>query len=208
MRAAAVLFAALALAAPAGAQETSVVGTAVIGGKKVELLSDRSWRFAEVGAAQGTCVPINLTLSFCGSILDWKPIPTTGSEFTRLFRHDSRTYAGVIYEEVGREDGMDAEFMRNVVIENAAAATGIPPAEIPIHDVQDKALDGIPAETIAYGASINGLDVVYMNTILNGPRHTVQLVSWTIGADLTDQTREAHRGFTEGFDFPQPELLQ
>ena len=191
------LAALIMFALPLTAQSGEVVGTAVLGGKRVELLGDRTWRFADEVQAEGPCVPINTVLTFCGTIFDWRPVDTTGTEFIRLFRHDSRTYGGIIFEEVGSAEGMDLEFMRNIIIENAAMGTGVQPQDIPIHDVQAVEVDGHPAETVIYGATFNGLDIIYLNTIVNSENHNVQFVVWTIGDTLTDEGRAAARSFNE-----------
>ena len=124
MRAAAIAVMLCALAATGGQAaedtEANVVGTTVLGGKRVELLSDNTWRFSEFSSSEQGCVPINTVLEFCGSILDWRPSGTQGTDFTRVFKRNARTYAGIIYEEIGEADGLDIEAMRNIAIENVA----------------------------------------------------------------------------------------
>ncbi len=205
--------AALALAAslalPATAQDTDVVGTTILGGKRVELLSDKTWRFADLADSNdGKCVPINTVLAFCGTIFDWRPIGTAGTEFTRQFRHDSRSYAGIIFEELGATDGMDLEFMRNAIIENAAMGAGVRPAEIPIHDAQSTTVDGQPGETIVFSVNFDGLEVTFQNTIVNAPHHNVQFVVWTIGPELTEDGKALHEAFLDAQRITFPEANQ
>ena len=195
------------LALPVAADNATVVGNAVLGGKRVELLSDNTWRFVDLAEpSDGKCVPINTVLTFCGTIFDWRPVGTTGTEFLRQFRHDSRTYAGIIYEELGSADGMDMEFMRNAVIENVAAGTGIRPEEVPIFDVRSITIDDLPAETIVYGANFQGLDVIYQNTIVNAPNHNLQFVIWTIASELGDDAKSLNDSFLNAIriTFPEP----
>ena len=206
-RIAALLF--LSLALPAHAEDAQVVGTSVLGGKRVELLNDNTWRFAEFGDDEDAgCVPVNQVLSFCGTIFDWRPVDTTGTEFLRQFQHDSRTHAGILYEEVGAADGMDMEFMRNAVIENAAMGTGVRPEEIPVHGAETRTVDGHPAETVIYGANFNGLDIVYINTIVNSDHHNLQFVIWTVGKAVTDKGRAASEGFLKSMRITFPEAAQ
>lgn len=182
----------LATQAPAA----EVVGTAVLGSKRVELLNDNTWRYADVSDdSEAGCVPINNRLGFCGSILNWRPIDTSGTEFLRQFRHNDRIYAGIIHEELGAADGMDAEFMRNVIIENAALGSGVNPAEIPIHGVEETEVDGQPAETIIFGANFSGLDVVFQNTLVNAENFNLQLVVWSIGAEVSDEAKKMKANF-------------
>ncbi len=184
----------LAVSLPAAAQD--VIGTAVIGGKKVELLSDQTWRYAEIGTtSDGPCVPIDNRLTFCGSILDWRPISTSGTEFIRQFRHSERIYAGIIHESLGADDGVDQEFMRNAVIENVAMFTNTRPEEIPIYDVKVTEVDDQSAETIIYGAVYNGLDIVYQNTLINGPDYNLQFVVWSVGKELSEDAASMNENF-------------
>ncbi len=181
-------------AGPVFAQE--VLGTAVIGGKRVELLSDNTWRYFDADrATEAGCVAIDNRLSFCGSILNWRPLPTAGTEFIRQFRHSDRVYAGIIHEGLGANDGMDADFMRNAIIENVASFTGARPQDIPIHNVTETEVDGQPAESITYGAKFEGLDIIYQNTLVNGPDFNLQFVVWSIGSEVTDEAREMNDNF-------------
>ena len=193
---------------PAVAEDAAVIGTAVLGGKRVELLSDNTWRFAEFGDEDPSCVPINSVLSFCGTIFDWRPIDTSGTEFLRQFQHDSRIHAGILYEEVGAADGMDMDFMRNAVIENAAMGTGVRPEEIPIHAATLGDVDGHPSETITYGATFNGLDFVYQNTIVNFDHHNLQFVVWSVGDTANDKARAASDNFIQSMRITFPEAAE
>lgn len=182
------------MAGPVSAQD--VVGTAVIGGKRVELLNDNTWRYFDAGAeTEDGCVPIDDRLSFCGSILNWRPLSTAGTEFIRQFRHSDRVYAGIIHERLGANDGVDAGFMRNAIIENAASFTGVRPEEIPIHGIDELEVDGQAGETIIYGAVFEGLDIVYQNTLVNGADFNLQFVVWSIGKDLSDEARDMNASF-------------
>ena len=193
---------------PAFAEDAKVIGTAVLGGKRVELLNDNTWRFAEFGDEEAGCVPINSILSFCGTIFDWRPVDTAGTEFLRQFQHDSRTHAGILYEEVGAADGMDMDFMRNAVIENAAMGTGVRPEEIPIHAATVGEVDGQPSETITYGATFNGLDFVYQNTIVNSEHHNLQFVVWSVGDTVGDKAKAASDNFVQSMRILFPEATE
>jgi hypothetical protein len=183
---------------PAAAQD--VIGTSVIGGKRIEILSDNTWRYSDFDRkGDGPCVPIDNRLTFCGSILDWRPMNTTGTDFVRQFKHSERIYAGVIHENLGASDGVDNEYMRNIVIENVAMFTNVRPEEIPIFGVEPVEVDGTPAETIVYGAIFNGLDIVYQNTLINGDDFNLQFVVWSVGDQLSEDAVEMNANFLSSF---------
>lgn len=197
-------FLVVALAVPVTAQDGAVVGSAIVKGKRVELLDDNTWRYADPGAADSGCETINAILQTCGLQDVWSSISTNGTEFIRQYRKDSRTYAGILFEDVGAADGATMEFMRNIVIENAAAGTGVQPEDIPILDVATLTVDGNAAERISYAANFNGVDFIFQNTIVNAPNHNIQLVIWNIGKELNDSNRAANDSFVEAMriDFP------
>jgi hypothetical protein len=201
-----VLIALLSLGTPGLAQD--VVGTSVLGGKRVELLSDNTWRFAEVPEADGACEPINNVLSFCGTIFDWRPSRTSGTDFIRVFNHSDQIAAGIIYEELGAADGMDLAFMRNVVIETAADATGMRPEDVVISNVEEHTVSGLPAETISYEVVMNGLDLRYHNTIVSTENHTFQLVSWNVGKEEPEEFAEVADSFVEAVRITLPEAAE
>ncbi len=173
-----------------------VIGRAVIGGKRVELLNDKTWRYANANDnTEATCVPIDNRLTFCGSILDWRPLGTDGTEFVRQFRHNARIYAGIIHEELGADDGLDQAFMRNIIIQNAATFSGSRPEDIPIYGVENVDVDGLAGETITFGALFEGLNITYQNTLVNGPDFNLQFVVWSIGKELTQEARDMNVKF-------------
>lgn len=193
------------IALPLAAQNAKVVGTAIVDGQRVELLSDRSWRYAEAATTERGCAEINHVLQLCGVSDRWTSLDTTGTEFIRQFRLNSRTYSGIIYEELGAADGLTAEFMRQAVLENAAMFTGVRAEDIPVISIDTLTVDENPAERVVYGAKFNGLDIVYQNTIVNAANHNIQVVVWSVGAELTDEAQNANADFINAIriDFPR-----
>ena len=49
---------------------------------------------------------------------------------------------------------------------------------------------------MTYAIQLNGLDVVYQNTILIADTHTIQFLVWTIGSDYTDTQKSVAQDFT------------
>lgn len=183
----------VAMASPAPAQD--IVGTAVLGGKKVELLSDNTWRFMQT-TGPSTCVAMHSAIEFCGSILNWRPAKATG-DFTRVFTYDHRTSAGYIVEDVGTNDGVNPEFMRSLILEYAAEGSEITVEEVPVLGVFDTEIDGHPAETIVYGTRPNGVSFVFANTVFLHDRLTVQAIVWSMGKEYTPELESIHADFIE-----------
>ncbi|MDP5216171.1 hypothetical protein Q5Y75_02990 [Ruegeria sp. 2205SS24-7] len=181
----------LGIPSEAGAQE--VVGTAVLGGKKVHLLGDGTWEYSKSDGPQ-KCVAIHKNIDFCGSVFDWKPVGAR-FDFSHLFQHTNRLHAGLIIEEIGFQDGNNIEFMRGNAIDTLADASGVLPEQIPVLLVEESEIGKFSGETIVYGARIDGLNIVYANNIFIEDNLTMQVVVWNIASEYTDEHREWNSDF-------------
>jgi hypothetical protein len=173
--------------APAAMAQT-IVGTALIGGKKVELLSNNTWRYE--GAVKGECQSLGLGLSFCGSTDIWKPTTPPNDATAAQYHFDDRHYGQFIVEGLGSDDGMTKDFMREAVITNGATATGVRATDIPVLAVFDTEVDGKPSETVIYAMNFDGLDVVFANSITILPKRSFQSITFAIGTDYSDRHKE------------------
>ncbi|MCP3972325.1 MAG: hypothetical protein GY717_18775 [Rhodobacteraceae bacterium] len=172
-----------------------VIGSAVVGGKKIEILSDQTWRY-QSRTEISKCVPVHSDVSFCGSILNWRPQAKSGY-FSAIFSHSARIYGGLIIEDIGTNDGINHEYMRGTVLETAADAVGVAVEYIPVLDVFHQEVDGREAETIVYGARVDGVGFVYANTISIAENLTVQALVWGVGTEFTDKHRMWNEDFLE-----------
>lgn len=182
----------LATAAPALAQ--SAVGKAVVGGKTVTLFDDGTWKYADAtsGAATAVCTDITPGVQFCNGSLDWMPSPAASAEINAAYRIDARHYAQYLIEDLGSDDGITADFMRQVVLDNAKMATGNTAEVI---DVQPAKLGGLTGDTVIYKVAINGVDVVFANAVFVEPKRVMQIMTYAIGTEYTPQ----HAGFQADF---------
>ena len=85
--------------------------------------------------------------------------------------------------------------MRGVAIDTIAAASGVSPEEIPVLNLFDSEVDGQPAETMVYSASLDGLPVIYANTLILTETETTQATVFFVGTSFTDANRERHAEF-------------
>ena len=198
-----ILIALALLATSAMAQEVVGKGT-VRTGEKVELLSDGTWRSVGAVPESGDCTRINDVLSFCAPETRWAPESTLGTDFIRSYQFSDRLYAGIIFEALGEADGIDAAVMREIVVTNVAAVTNVTEDEVPVFDMKDVQVDGIPAETIVYGGNFSGLPFIYFNTIVTSERHTIQLLTWSVDREPTSQHEERHAEFLDNVRLALP----
>lgn len=184
----------LSLASPVLAQ--SIVGSAMVDGKTVNLFDDGTWASPPATTLDGDaeCVALHPQIQFCGDPLIWRSERSVG-DFDRLFSLGETTFAGVILEPFGRADNVNPDFMRTMALDNAAEASGISTKDVPVLGLETQEFDGYEAETMAYGARINGVGVVYANSFIIFDHLTVQAVVWEIGEEYSDD----HRARTESF---------
>jgi hypothetical protein len=182
------------LALPGVALAQSSVGKAVVGGKTVTLFDDGTWKYADAAAAltPGACEDVTPTVQFCAAALGWTSTPPASPEINAAYRIDARHYAQYLIEDLGSDDGLTPEFMRQVVLDNAQMATGNTPEVI---DVQPVTLGALTGDTVVYKAKINGLDVVFANSVFVEPKRVMQIMTYAIGGEYTPQ----HAGYQVDF---------
>lgn len=190
----AILALATCLFGPGLAFAQSAVGKAVVGGKTVTLFDDGTWKYADAAGSvtPAGCTDITPAVQFCGASLGWISTPVASAEINAAFRIDARHYAQYLIEDLGSDDGLSAEFMRQVVLDNAQMATGNTPEVI---DVQPATLVGLTGDTVIYKARINGLDVVFANSVFVEPKRVMQIMTYAIGSEYSPQ----HAGYQAEF---------
>jgi hypothetical protein len=182
-----------ALVAPGSAFAQSAVGKAVVGGKTVTLFDDGTWKFAEAGASvQTACEDVTPSVQFCGSALGWSTTAPASPEINAAYRIDARHYAQYLIEDLGSDDGLTPDFMRQVVLDNAQMATGNTPEVV---DVTSVTLGGLTGDTVVYTVKINGLDVVFANSVFVEPKRVMQVMTYAIGKEYTSQHAGYHAEF-------------
>lgn len=184
------IFALLAcLATPGYSLAQSVVGKAVVDGKIVTLFDNGTWSYATTaGEPPADCSDVTPTVQFCGGALGWGWTQPASAEINAAYRIDARHYAQYLIEDLGSDDGITAEFMRQVVLDNAKIATGNTPEII---DVKTVALGRLTGDTVIYKVKINGLDVVFANSVFVEPKRVMQIMTYAIGDEYTPQ----HAGY-------------
>ncbi|WP_322888962.1 MULTISPECIES: hypothetical protein [unclassified Yoonia] len=178
---------------PSLASSQTVISRAMVDGRTVTLLDDGTWRFAD--RDDTGCDLIVQRVEFCGLADGWRNIPPQTAEITAAYRFDDRHYGQMIVEELGTVDGLTLHFMRDIVIENAAAAAAVRPSDVVVIDVFESRVSEIPVETIVYHVAINGLPVVFANAIYTSKNRTMQLITFSIGSQFTDMHRSLHDDF-------------
>ena len=170
-----------------------VLGRSVVDGRNITIFADGTWDYDE--ASDAACALIARGVTFCGEAEGWQPTPPPTSEITASYRFDDRHYGQMIIETLGEEDGLTAKAMRQIVVQNAAAATGVSASDIAVLDIYPSEVSGNEIETIVYALDVDGLNVVFANGISTSPRQTMQLMTYAIGAQYTDRHRALHEDF-------------
>jgi hypothetical protein len=182
---------ALLLLAPTATLAQTVVGRAIVDGRPVTLLDNKTWAFA--GDTKPGCAELSPKLSFCGDPDRWVPSTKPNPDVIAAYRHDSLHYGQMIVEDIGTDQGLTMQAVRQFILEFAAASSGgVPPIVISTEPATVGSLSG---ETIVYGFNVAGIDTVYANTILLGDTTLVQLITYQLGDEYTDKHAELHAEF-------------
>lgn len=191
----AMVLALLSLAIPANAAVE--IGKALIEGKIVILYDDNTWQFeGEAKAASSTCDELSRRIEFCKGATTYEQVAAANNELLGQFRKDDRNYAMIIEEEVGTKDGMTLEFMRSAIFENQIAG-GVKKEDIIIIDTNEGEEFGQDATFVAMATSLEGLKLVYAYTIMISETTTVQLITYALGQELTDEIIDNHNEFLD-----------
>ena len=174
----------------ATAQES--VGKAVVDGKVVVLYSDGTWQYE---SGEAGCSPIAKGITVCPGNEGWMKASNASADAAATFRLDDRNYAMIIDEKLGVADGLNKEFMTKAVITNVAIGANIPESEVLTMNIEDGQLFGRDKRTITYGAPIDGLDVVYVNSVVFSENRTLQILTYSIGKVFTDEMGANHQSF-------------
>jgi len=173
-----------------------VVGEAFIDGRKVILKSDGSWDYSKSSAEveSGDCDTVGEYL-LCLNQTGWAEATPHGDMQLMYQRGD--IFFGVVSEGIGREDGVSYSLLRDHVLKVLADRANKPVSSInQIDHTEDFAgLGG--SETIVYASEIDGLPVVYHNTMKILPGQTVQFIVFTVGSRSSAEVDAAARSVIE-----------
>ncbi len=177
------------------------VGSSLVNGKAIELFSDYTWRYRSDSDETG-CLSIKSGIEFCEVSGSWAKTRSSSNEDSSAeFRYDDKNYGMVIVEEVGADDGMGLEFMKSVVVDNFAGAAGISKEDVLVLAVEDGSVSGKSSSMVVYGGKVDGLPLIYSNTIVSEPSRTSQFVTYSIERELSEEHRRLHNEFLSAVRF-------
>lgn len=188
---------ATSILAPAQAQES--VGKTQVDGHTVTLFANQTWRY-DANSASGDCTQVTIDFSFCGDPKFWQYTQPVETDIVAQYRIDDRSYALFVHEGLGANDGMSLEFMKKAVIVNAAAAASVNPNEIIVLEARQVEIDGQAAEKQTYILSLDGLTLVFSNSILVTDNYSLQAITYVIGKNDTEQGAQLHTDFLAQID--------
>ncbi|MEL6435385.1 MAG: hypothetical protein AAFP99_01190 [Pseudomonadota bacterium] len=150
---------------------------------------------AEAADADPSCSSISRGVSFCGDKATWTPLDRAPGAASAIFHHSDTNYGVFIVEDFGTKDGASTALIREAIIQNAAGGAGIAPSEVPILTSYAVAVDETSAETIVYTVNLNGVDIVYANTIIVSEDRSVQAMTHVFGQEFTEAHQSLHAEF-------------
>lgn len=195
----------LALAGAATISSAKQVGTAVVNGRIVILDSDGTWKYQDGapdgGNASAGCETLE-HIKLCLDSSGWANANLPG-DFIGSYSTGGKYFLGIVYEPNGTKDGYTYEFLQQAIIQNAAAAAGTGPENIPILDSKTDIAEMDGFRSVTYNVTINGAPFVFHNIFKIYPDRAVQFAFWSIGREYTDDFREKVGKFAQGVSFDE-----
>ena len=182
----ALLLFSILIAAPTICFAQSEVGTSVVDGKTVELLSNFTWKYKE--ERQDSCQSVKYTVAFCGAGRLWQSTPPTG-DAAAAYKHDDANYGEFIVEQFGSKQGLALDAMRKIVVDNAASAAGIKAADVDILSDEAVSVDGHNGETLVYKVTIEHIPCLFLNTVVITDIYTMQIITYSVSSDISEAKR-------------------
>jgi hypothetical protein len=176
------LLAALFISGAALAQ--TVVGRSIVDGKVALLYDNNTWTYEDAGDGNTGCTNVTPRVQFCGESLGWRSSPPGSTEINAAYQIDAAHYAQYLIEDLGTDNGFNAEFMRRAVLDNASSFAG---SDAEVIDVQPATLGDLSGETIVYRTNVNGVDVVFANAVFVDTTLTMQIMTYAIAASYTPE---------------------
>lgn len=184
---------ALALLSPMAALGQAVVGQGIVDGKIIEILSDKTWRYAAgADATAPHCQLMDGTVSFCADGSAWQATTALSAEADGSFVKDGSYYGMLIVDRFGTEAGISPQMMRDAVLQNARRATPVEPTVISVTPVT---VDGQQGETIVFLTAYNGASLVFSDTTVIGATQSLQIITYTLGKVYAPDQVAAHEEF-------------
>ena len=180
----------------------SILGTAIINNKTVEVLDNNTWRYKSSDRQDlSNCDSFKLGVYFCNDE-EWKNTEASG-EINYMYKVDDRTYVMFIIEQMGSDDGVTQEFMKNIAIDNAAEASNTPKDNMLQHFSKSSVVNNNDYLNLAYSAQIDGVSVTFINNIYVGKNVTMQAITYGIGPTVTDKLIAVNKTLIENIIIPE-----
>ena len=161
-----------------------IIGRTTILGKEVEIFDNQTWRYATPDKEFSDCEKLQLDIYFC-NVSDWKKVKASG-EVDAMFELNSRTFLMFIIEEMGSDDGVSTQFMKEIALLNAAQGDEDKVDEIYEHFSKNRKTNGHDFLSVAYSTNISGIKFTMLNNIFVGQRKTMQAAIYTVGDKVTN----------------------
>lgn len=174
----------------------SSIGKALVDGKIVVLYDNKTWSYEDQASQDNGCQTLSDRVEFCVGSTSYQVVDSGSSELLAQFSKDDRNYAMIIEESVGSKDGMTLEFMRKAVIDNQVSA-GVNKNDIITIDTTEGLVYEQNASFLAIATQLDGLKLVYAYTIIVSDKATYQLITYSIGTELSDEAMGNHKEFLD-----------
>lgn len=186
---------------PGEGRAADVIGTGAVDGRKIEILRNFTWRFAD--QTSDACFLVDARIDFCGASEGWEVLENNPGNITAAFVKEGPGYAFFIAENAGGVDGLSLDSVEKVVVQNLATAMGIGRLDVPIFETRTPDFYEKNARTIAARVFLDGSDFVFINTFWVDDESNGQVFTYAFGSELRESDWALHNEVTGLVSFKQ-----
>ena len=106
-------------------------------------------------------------------------------------------YAIIISEPFGTSDGFSLSLLREAIVFNIANVTGVTESDVAIFDISKTSFEGLDGERIALQATLEGLDLTYVYTVLLSKSVALQIITYSVSKGFGDKEADIHKSFLD-----------
>ncbi|MEM1087320.1 MAG: hypothetical protein AAGH90_06290 [Pseudomonadota bacterium] len=192
----AVMFSICLMAPLAAAQ--GIIGSTTIDGKKINILEGNVWVYAT--PSNSDCDTLSATISFCNEGSAWKAEDIGAPDALQTYVYGDKFAAIMIEDNLGSNDGITVDAIEKFAIDNAATAGGVSVDQVKRLGKRNVKLGGSNAREISYAVNVDGLDLVYVNTLVVRDEWTYQFMTYSLGLVVTPQHKTLHDQFIDDIE--------
>jgi hypothetical protein len=147
-----------------------------------------------------SCEKVSDYIDFCPDSASWKRTfaePGQTAQFVSSYQIEAGVVfsAKIISEKFESEVQMSATDARKAVIANVSEIAAGSGAKLEFLVDEQRSVFGLPSTLLVYAVDLDGVPVLFVNSVVVGRYQVSQLITWRLGASLRQEDYDVHSDF-------------